>query len=104
MLLAVFLITWAFMPTDAKQAALIAVVGVLVVGSSIALLSLRAKKKVETPAMSVEDRSKLQRQLALVTAGEASRTARVSDLAPEQRTVRLRFQQLKATVCRPFAK
>lgn len=103
MLLAVFMTTWNFTPTDPKRAALIAIVGVLVVGSSIALLSLRAKKKVETPAMSVEGRSKLQRQLALVTAGEASRTARVSELPREQRTFELRYLALKAAVCKPFA-
>lgn len=54
------------------------------------------KKQVVT----AEQRSKLERDLSLLTSGGA---AKLSDLPMGQRTVRLRYLHLKAAVCKPFA-
>jgi hypothetical protein len=48
-----------------------------------------------------EKRSKLEHELILLTAGGS---AKLSDLPTGQRTVRLRYLNLKATVCKPFAR
>ncbi len=72
--------------------------------SLIAFLGARVVTKLKQApkrTISVEQRSKQQRELALLTAGGS---ASLDDLPPEQRTVRLRFLDLKASVCKPFAK
>ncbi len=60
-------------------------------------LDNKKDKKVVTD----EQRSKLQQKLSTLTTGGA---ARISDLPPEQRTVKLRYLDLKAAVCKPFAR
>lgn len=69
----------------------------LVARSKIVHKETTREKKVVTP----EQKTKLERDLAALTSGGA---AKLSELPMSQRTVRLRFLNLKASVCRPFAR
>lgn len=82
-----------------------AVVGAVVIGVTASLIKrLMNGRKVaprDEQVITAEQRSKLQRELASLTSGGA---ARLSELPMEQRTVRLRYLNLKTAVCKPFAR
>lgn len=80
------------------------VAAAVVIGLTASAIVRRQNSEKPEPSkvtVSAEQRSRLERELAALTSGGA---AKLSDLPKEQRTVKLRYLDLKASVCKPYAK
>jgi hypothetical protein len=82
-----------------------AAIGAVFIGvvASVATKQYQKRKAnaTEKPVLTDEQKSKLERELLLLTAGGS---AKLSDLPTRQRSFRLRYLNLKASVCKPFAR
>jgi hypothetical protein len=85
--------------------AIVVIVGVLASSAIATKKASRAKKKKQEKK-EAEERQKLalRKDLEQLACSNASREIKLSALPKERRTVSLRFQAVKAGVCKPFAR
>lgn len=94
---------------------ILACVGALLMGVLLATLFIRffpdswwerrkQRRKERQKAKMAELRAKRTEQLQQLACNTLPRPVNVAALPPEQQTIRLRFNQLKAKVCKPYAK